>query len=77
MGGYGVLAAAGGELDPASPLAQLVPGGGLAPYSRGGAQRDSLRVPGLKAVVALAPAGGSLGALGQPTASRRSRCRCC
>ncbi len=64
MGGYGVLAAAGAELDPASPLAQLVPDAGLAPYARGGAKRKELRVPGLKAVVALAPAGGSLGAWG-------------
>ncbi len=64
MGGYGVLAAAGAELDPASPLAQLVPGAGLAPYARRGAKRMDLRVPGLKAVVALAPAGGSLGAWG-------------
>ncbi len=62
MGGYGVLAAADAELDPASPLAQLVPDAGLAPYARGGAKRKALRVPGLKAVVALAPAGGSLGA---------------
>ena len=65
MGGYGVLATAGGELDPASPLAQLVPDAGLAPYARGGDQRDSLRVSGLRAVVALAPAGGSLGAWGE------------
>ncbi len=64
MGGYGVLAVAGAELDPASPLAQLVPDAGLAPYARRGAKRKDLRVPGLKAVVALAPAGGSLGAWG-------------
>lgn len=64
MGGYGVLTVAGGELDPASPLAQIVPDGGLAPYARGGERRDALRVPGVRAVVALAPAGGSLGAWG-------------
>lgn len=64
MGGYGVLTAAGGELDPGSLLAQLVPDGGLAPYARGGERRDSMRVPGIRAVVALAPAGGSLGAWG-------------
>ncbi len=63
MGGYGVLAAAGGVLDPASPLVQLA-GGGLTAFARGGAQHESLRVPGLRAVVALAPAGGSLGAWG-------------
>lgn len=64
MGGYGVLSAAGGELDPGSPLAQFVPDGGLVPYARGGEQRDALSVPGVRAVVALAPAGGSLGAWG-------------
>jgi predicted dienelactone hydrolase len=63
MGGYGVLAAAGGVLDPASPLVQLA-GGRLTAFARGGAQQESLRVPGLRAVVALAPAGGSLGAWG-------------
>jgi predicted dienelactone hydrolase len=64
MGGYGVLTAAGGELDPASPAASLVPGGLLKAYARGGAERDAVRVPGVKAVVALAPAGGSLKAWG-------------
>jgi hypothetical protein len=63
MGGYGVLAAAGGLLDLASPLVQLA-GGGLTAFARGGAQQETLRVPGLRAVVALAPAGGSLGAWG-------------
>lgn len=63
MGGYGVLAAAGGLLDPASPLVQMA-GGGLTAFARGGAQQEALRVPGLSAVIALAPAGGSLGAWG-------------
>jgi predicted dienelactone hydrolase len=64
MGGYGVLTAAGGELDPASPLVGMVPGGLLKPYSRGGDRRDAVRVAGVKAVVAISPAGGSLGAWG-------------
>lgn len=64
MGGYGVLAAAGGELVPESPLVALVPGGLLSPYVRGGESAKSLRVSGVKAVVALAPGGGSLGAWG-------------
>ncbi len=64
MGGYGVLTAAGGELDPESPLARMIPGGLLAPYARGGSQSGSLRVSGVKAVVAISPAGGSLGAWG-------------
>lgn len=64
MGGYGVLTAAGAELDPASPLVQMVPGGALAAYARGGASREAIRVANLKAVVAMAPAGGSLNAWG-------------
>lgn len=65
MGGYGVLTAAGAELDPASPIVQMVTGGALAAYARGGASRDAVRVGNLKAVVALAPAGGSLNAWGK------------
>ena len=64
MGGYGVLTAAGAELDPAGPVVQLVPDGKLAAYARGGELREAVRVSGLKAVVALAPAGGSLNAWG-------------
>ncbi len=65
MGGYGVLAAGGASLDPQGPATKIVPGGLLLPYVRGGAQRDALTVPGLRAVVALAPAGGGpLGAWG-------------
>jgi len=62
MGGYGVLASAGAELDPAGPGMKFVPGGLLLPYARGGAARDTILVHGLKAVVAIAPAGGSWGA---------------
>ena len=73
MGGYGVLTAAGGELDPASPAAGLVPGGLMKSLSRDGDRRDSVRVSGVKAVVGIAPAGGALnawgaGGLGQITA---------
>lgn len=64
MGGYGVLTAAGGELDPASPLGQVIPGGLLASYARGGDLLDSVRVPGVSGVVAIAPAGGALKAWG-------------
>jgi predicted dienelactone hydrolase len=64
MGGYGVLTAAGAELDPDSPAASLVPGGLLKAYARGGSRRDAVRVKDVKAVVALAPAGGSLHAWG-------------
>jgi predicted dienelactone hydrolase len=64
MGGYGVLTVGGGVLDPASPLAQIVPGGLLAPYARGGVSIDDVRAPGIKAIVAFAPGGGSLRAWG-------------
>jgi predicted dienelactone hydrolase len=64
MGGYGVLTAAGGELDPVGPLARMVPGDLLAPYARGGALSNSLHVAGLRAAVAISPAGGSLRAWG-------------
>ena len=58
MGGYAVLTAGGATLDPAGPIVAQMPGQALTAYARGGAQRDWLRVPNLKAVVALAPAGG-------------------
>jgi predicted dienelactone hydrolase len=65
MGGYGVLTAAGATLDPTAPAMNMVPGGLLLRYARGGSRRDSVAVKELRAVVALAPAGGgSLAAWG-------------
>ncbi len=64
MGGYGVLTVGGGELDPGSPAAQLIPGGLLASYARGGALIDWVHAPNIKAIVAISPAGGSLQAWG-------------
>ena len=58
MGGYGVLTAAGATLDPDGGAVKRVPGGLLAPFARGGALRDTIVVKGLRAVVAIAPAGG-------------------
>jgi len=58
MGGYGVLTAAGASLDPQGPPTQLIPGGLLLPFVRGGALQEQLRVKGLRAVVAISPAGG-------------------
>ncbi len=58
MGGYGVLTAAGAALDPDGGAVKRVPGGLLLPFARGGAMRDSLTVKGLRAVVAISPAGG-------------------
>jgi predicted dienelactone hydrolase len=58
MGGYGVLTAAGATLDPKGPPTQMIPGGLLMPYVRGGAQAADITVQNLKAVVAISPAGG-------------------
>lgn len=62
MGGYGVLTAAGAALDPAGALVTRVPGGLLAPYARGGELSAAMIAPSVKAVVAIAPAGGAFGA---------------
>ncbi len=54
MGGYGVLTAAGGALDPKlGPLTH----GALGPYVAGAAQADALKVKDVSAVVAISPAG--------------------
>jgi len=58
IGGYGVLTSAGATLDPASPMAKLIPGGLLLPYAKEGALRDATLVKSLRAVVAISPAGG-------------------
>jgi len=65
MGGYGVLTAAGATLDPTSPVMTMVPGAFLNRYARNGSKHDAVTVEGVRAVVALAPAGGgSLAAWG-------------
>ncbi len=58
MGGYGVLTSAGAGLDPEGVVVHGVPEGLLRPYARGGALQDEVLVHGLKAVVAISPAGG-------------------
>src|ERR1700722_973301 len=58
MGGYGVLTAAGATLDPDGGAVKRVPGDLMLPFARDGARRDSLLVKGLRAVVAISPAGG-------------------
>ena len=65
MGGYGVLTSAGAALDPAGPLVQQFTAGLMAPWAAGGSQRGELLVKNLRAVVALAPAGGALAAWGK------------
>lgn len=58
MGGYGVLTAAGAPLDPAMAQATADV---LKPYVSGGPAAGELKVPNLKAVVAIAPFGGGPG----------------
>jgi len=58
MGGYGVLTAAGATLEPAGPVAMMVPGKLLMPYVRGAGESKAITVKSLKAVVAISPAGG-------------------
>jgi predicted dienelactone hydrolase len=64
MGGYGVLTVAGAELDPMGRACAVVPGDSLAPYAHNGERESELRVANLRAVVAISPFGGSLGAWG-------------
>jgi alpha-beta hydrolase superfamily lysophospholipase len=58
QGGYGILTAGGATLDPEGPAMDQVAGGWLKHYARGGPKADEIGVSGLKAIVALAPAGG-------------------
>jgi predicted dienelactone hydrolase len=58
MGGYGVLTAAGAALDPSGPPTVMIPGGLLSLYVRGAPQSRAVLARGLKAVVAISPAGG-------------------
>jgi predicted dienelactone hydrolase len=59
QGGYGVLTAGGATLDPEGPNMTLVAVGWLKKVARGKAGAGEIVVPGVKAIVALAPAGGS------------------
>jgi predicted dienelactone hydrolase len=58
QGGYGVLTAGGASLDPEGPNMALVAGGWLKKHARGAAGAGDIVVPGVKAIVALAPGGG-------------------
>jgi predicted dienelactone hydrolase len=59
QGGYGVLTAGGASLDPDGPAMAQVAGGLLKQFARGMAGAPDIIVPGVKAIVALAPAGGA------------------
>jgi predicted dienelactone hydrolase len=63
MGGYGVLTAAGAPLDGGGLLARFIPSPLLQPYVSGGPRQEDLKVKGLRAVVAISPAGGGPGAV--------------
>ncbi len=58
QGGYGVLAAGGATLDPDGPNMGLVAGGWMKRLAQGAATEAEGKVPGVKAIVAMAPAGG-------------------
>jgi predicted dienelactone hydrolase len=58
QGGYGVLTAGGASLDPDGPNVADVAGSWLRKYARGTADAGDILVPGVKAIVALAPVGG-------------------
>jgi predicted dienelactone hydrolase len=58
QGGYGVLTAGGASLDPEGPNMTLVAGGWLKKFARGTSGAAEIVVPGVKAIVALAPGGG-------------------
>ncbi len=59
MGGYGALAVAGGRLDPASSALTQMPRDVVAAYTGAGALAASLTDGTIRAVVAIAPAGGA------------------
>jgi len=59
QGGYGVLAAGGARLDPDGPNMEQVPGGWMKRLASGAATEAEGKVPGVKAIVAIAPAGGA------------------
>ncbi len=63
MGGYGVLTAAGGRLDGGGLLGQFVPAPLLKSYLAGGLREDDTKIKGVRAVVAISPAGGGSGAV--------------
>lgn len=60
QGGFGVLTAGGASLDPDHPEIDIVAGGWLKAQAKGGEQARDIVIPGVKAIVALAPAGGGV-----------------
>ncbi len=58
-GGYGVLQVGGAKLDPASPVVAALPADLVAAYAGSGARAAALTVSGIRAIVAISPAGGA------------------
>jgi predicted dienelactone hydrolase len=58
QGGYGVLTAGGASLDPEHPAIGQVSGGHMKTIARGAPGAADIMVPNVKAIIALAPAGG-------------------
>ena len=59
QGGYGVLTAGGASLDPDGPNMGQVAGGWMKRLARGASTETEGKVPGVGAIVAIAPAGGA------------------
>jgi predicted dienelactone hydrolase len=59
FGGYGVITVAGAGLDPAGPAVKRLPSVLANRYAGNGPEAASLKDSGVKAVVAIAPAGGA------------------
>ena len=59
FGGYGALTVAGASLDPASGAVKRLPGALIERYTGTGADAAALHDSAIKAVVAIAPAGGA------------------
>ncbi|MDL2352713.1 MAG: dienelactone hydrolase [Pseudomonadota bacterium] len=59
QGGYGVLTAGGASLDPDGPNMSQVAGGWMKRLAHGASTEAEGKVPGVKAIVAIAPAGGA------------------
>jgi len=59
FGGYGVLEVGGARLDPASKVVAALPAGLVAAYAGNGDRAATLTTTGIRAIVAISPAGGA------------------
>ncbi|MBY0506859.1 MAG: hypothetical protein K2X03_23265 [Bryobacteraceae bacterium] len=60
MGGYGALASGGAGYNPKSPVAGMIPGGYLEPWTAGNEKFTARRPANLKAIIAIAPWGAQM-----------------